>query len=288
MYKLKGSDHVYSDKEFPVAAVDQHKIAKTFYISCSKVGQDPSRSGRSQQLKIVKEFPKQSPHNSKGKQTNQGVGKEVKMSRCGKPLVHDAFISHGNITHNEGFYHTHLTREEQAKRYYEEPNVYRNKCGLGFEQVDTRTCFRCNEVGHIVDNCPLLAHLRSQPKQTAPISHQKIRPQQTSSRNKSGLNKRKFSNFEKEKIQKERKKEVKMILKNLNTSNGFVSDSSENSSDQSKFYQKRAFKHQVWLPKDIEITGGASNAPTGQWMDVTVQDDHGRPKTIWAWVPNSN
>ena len=50
------------------------------------------------------------------------------------------------------------------------------------------------------------------------------------------------------------------------------------------YYHKKCFnKYQVWIPKGsmekLEI-------PKGKWMDITLQDDHGRPKTIEAWVLN--
>jgi hypothetical protein len=98
----------------------------------------------------------------------------------------------------------------------------------------------------------------------------------------------KLSNSDKEKLQKQRKKEVKKINKILTSSDESSSRSYE-TVDQSNYYHKRRYnKQQIWLPKPPDISGGATSAPTGKWLDITTHDDHGRPLTVKAWVANKN
>ena len=55
-------------------------------------------------------------------------------------------------------------------------------------------------------------------------------------------------------------------------------------------YQKKTLsKQQQWKPKaNTPISGSASTSPGGEWLDVIRNDADGKPKTIKAWVPNSN
>ena len=45
---------------------------------------------------------------------------------------------------------------------------------------------------------------------------------------------------------------------------------------------------EIWIPKPVTVSGGATSIPNHREMDVTILDDDGRPKSVKAWVPLSN
>ncbi|KAI3724985.1 hypothetical protein L1987_64755 [Smallanthus sonchifolius] len=65
---------------------------------------------------------------------------------------------------------------------------------------------------------------------------------------------------------------------------------------QSTVYHKQSLhKQHVWKAKSDDASddctsksSGCSKSPQGQWMDCTVVDETGKPKTVKAWVPNLN
>ncbi|MFS8008558.1 putative transcription factor interactor and regulator CCHC(Zn) family [Helianthus anomalus] len=104
--------------------------------------------------------------------------------------------------------------------------------------VEQRSCFECCEYGHIIKNCPYLTNGKSKD------------PRLVKQREK--------------KQKKKQRKEVKKVLKPE------VIQTKSVKSDVKHEKQK-----QIWIPKPVTDSGGATSIPNHREMDVTILDDDG-------------
>ncbi|MFS8003647.1 putative transcription factor interactor and regulator CCHC(Zn) family [Helianthus anomalus] len=130
---------------------------------------------------------------------------------------------------------------------------------------ERRSCFECCEYGHIIKNCPYLTKGKS--KLDAPHGNNYHKRSASPKQDPRLVRQR----------EKKQRKEVEKVLKPE------VIQTKSVKSDVKHEKQK-----QIWIPKPVTVSGGATSIPNHREMDVTILDDDGRPKSVKAWVPLSN
>ncbi|KAJ0887198.1 putative transcription factor interactor and regulator CCHC(Zn) family [Helianthus annuus] len=157
-YTLNDSDKLYSDKEFPIRSVRFEMIKKVFKmteINISEIkdlnltGKPKKYTSRVQQRLNKKKgynsgsgFQKKPNHNGNFKKKGLGFipPENYKNDKISK--TNTKFVSGGSA------------EEEQKKPFWKQSKqeflAEKKRIGTGvFHRKDTRTCFKCNEVGHI-------------------------------------------------------------------------------------------------------------------------------------------
>ena len=133
--------------------------------------------------------------------------------------------------------------------------------------VERRSCFECCEYGHIIKNCPYLTKRKS--KVDAPHGN---------NYHKRSVSPKQDPRLVKQREKKQKKKQRKEVEKVLKPE---VIQTKSVKSDVKHEKQK-----QIWIPKPVTVSGGATSIPNHREMDVTILDDDGRPKSVKAWVPS--
>ncbi|KAJ0940426.1 putative transcription factor interactor and regulator CCHC(Zn) family [Helianthus annuus] len=162
-YILNDSDKLYSDNEFPIRSVKTEMIKKVFKLTEINISEikDLNLSGKHKpytsriKQKINKKmcygggygFQKKPNHNGNLKKKGLGFisSENYKNQKTYKPKT--KFVSGGS------------SEDEQKKPFWKQSNqeflaeVKKNVRKFA-QRVDRRTCFKCQEVGHIAWNCP--------------------------------------------------------------------------------------------------------------------------------------
>ena len=150
--------------------------------------------------------------------------------------------------------------------------------------VERRCCFECGTKGHIVMNCP---YLQKPGRRVETVSKRKPIVSKSSV-----LKPKVNSPTQQQKHQNDVKGKAKV-------DESLPSDSSTPHIQKVKpstVYHKQSFhKQQMWKAKSTAVSAenkstscGATTQPLGNWVDLKVLSDDGKPKTVRAWVPNSN
>ncbi|KAI3786627.1 hypothetical protein L1987_40450 [Smallanthus sonchifolius] len=158
------------------------------------------------------------------------------------------------------------SKTHQSENQYRSPRL-----------VERRYCFECGIQGHVVVNCPYLQ------KPSKRVNH--------FPENKQKFLKSKSNSFTQQQVHQ---KKVKQKMHDL-----LVSDSSSTPVQivkQSTVYHKQSLhKQHVWKAKSDDASddctsksNGCSKSPQVQWMDCTVIDETGKPKTVVLYNPISN
>ncbi|KAJ0832759.1 putative transcription factor interactor and regulator CCHC(Zn) family [Helianthus annuus] len=162
VYTLNGSDKLYYNKEFPIMSIKTELINKTFKLVEVNIPE----------LKVLKSFEKSKKYTSRVQQRlnkkkgyNSGPGFPKKPSQnCSYKKKVLGFIPPKNDKNMKNskikseFVSGGSSEEEQQKPFWRQSNkeflAERRKNGDDICYLrETRTCYRCNEAGHIAWNC---------------------------------------------------------------------------------------------------------------------------------------
>ncbi|KAM0041222.1 putative transcription factor interactor and regulator CCHC(Zn) family [Helianthus debilis subsp. tardiflorus] len=163
VYTLNGSDKLYYNKEFPIMSIKTELINKTFKLIEINIPE----------LKVLKRFEKPKKYTSRVQQRlnkkngyNSGPGfqKKPNQNRSYKKKGLGYVPPENNKNEKNSKTKTEFvsggsSEDEQKKPFWRQSNQEflseRRRNGTGvFHLRETRTCFKCNEVGHIAWNCP--------------------------------------------------------------------------------------------------------------------------------------
>ncbi|KAJ0457842.1 putative transcription factor interactor and regulator CCHC(Zn) family [Helianthus annuus] len=162
VYTLKGSDKLYYNKEIPIMSIKTEQINKTFKLTEINISE----------LKGLKSFEKPKKYTSrvqqrlnkkKGNNSGSGFQKKPNQNRSYKKkglgfIPPENHKNDKNSKTKTEFVSGGSSDEEQKKPFWKQSNqeflAERKRNGAEvFYQRETRTCYRCNEVGHIAWNC---------------------------------------------------------------------------------------------------------------------------------------
>ncbi|KAJ0752910.1 putative transcription factor interactor and regulator CCHC(Zn) family [Helianthus annuus] len=162
VYTLNGSDKLYYNKEFPIMSIKTELINKTFKLIEINIPE----------LKVLKNFEKSKKYTSRVQQRlnkkkgyNSGSGFQKKPNQNGSYKKKGlGFIPPENYKNDKSsetkteFVSGGSSDEEQKKPFWKQSNqeFLAEKRKNGVEVVyqrETRTCYKCNEAGHIAWNC---------------------------------------------------------------------------------------------------------------------------------------
>ncbi|KAJ0467775.1 putative transcription factor interactor and regulator CCHC(Zn) family [Helianthus annuus] len=163
VYTLNDSDKLYYNKEFPIRSVKTEMINKAFKLVEINIPE----------LKVLKNLEKPKKYTSRVQQRlnkkkgyNYGSGFQKKSNHNGSYKKKGlGFTPPENYKNNQisktntKFVSGGSAEEEQKKPFWRQSNqeflAEKKRKGTGvFHPKETRTCFKCNEAGHIASNCP--------------------------------------------------------------------------------------------------------------------------------------
>ncbi|KAJ0556425.1 putative transcription factor interactor and regulator CCHC(Zn) family [Helianthus annuus] len=161
-YTLNDSDKLYNDKEFPIRSVRFDMIKKVFKMTEINISEikDLSLNGKS---KKYTSRVQQRLNKKKGYNSGTGFQKKPNQNRSYKKKGL-GFIppeNHKNVKKSKTkteFVSGGSAEEEQKKPFWRQSNQEflaekkKNETGVSHSK-ETRTCYKCNEVGHIAWNC---------------------------------------------------------------------------------------------------------------------------------------
>jgi hypothetical protein len=162
------------------------------------------------------------------------------------------------------------------------------------EYKERRTCFRCNVVGHLVADCPLLDKVRQLSQKTQlPIAiQQSPRRSQPSHEERERIERDlKWKKKQTKQVEKavtqtpirilKRGEQIPQSCKTIVKPQLGEGSSSSSVVDQQSFYHKRFYnKKQLWLPKETEIPGVSSVSHSGSSSSSkTVKSKSQSPKS---------
>ncbi|KAM0070479.1 putative transcription factor interactor and regulator CCHC(Zn) family [Helianthus debilis subsp. tardiflorus] len=162
-YTLNGSDKLYFDKEFPIFEMIK-KVFKMTEINISVIKdlnltEKPKKYISRVQQRINKkmgynyglEFRKKPNHNGNFKK--KGLG-----------FIPPENYKNEKISKNTKFVSRPSAEEEKKSSFWRQSNqeFLAEKKKNEVQRKETRTCFRCNEVGHIAWNCPLATKIKQE------------------------------------------------------------------------------------------------------------------------------
>ncbi|KAF5822208.1 putative transcription factor interactor and regulator CCHC(Zn) family [Helianthus annuus] len=171
-YTLNDSDKLYSDKEFPIRSVQMEKIQKVFKLTEINISEikdvnlteKPKKYTSRVQQRLNKKkgyssgsgFQKKPNHNSNFKKKGLGFippenHKNEKISK-----TKTVFVSGSSSEEEE----KNSFWKQSNKEFFVEKQKY-EKNGAN-KKRETRTCYRCQEVGHIAWNCPMATNTKQE------------------------------------------------------------------------------------------------------------------------------
>ncbi|KAJ0445500.1 putative transcription factor interactor and regulator CCHC(Zn) family [Helianthus annuus] len=162
-YTLNDSDKLYSDKEFPIRSVRFEKIKKVFKMTEINISEikDLNLTG-----KPKKYTSRVQQRLNKKKGYNSGSGFQKKPNHNGsykkKGLAFippENYKNEKNFKTKKEFVSGGSAEDEHKKPFWKQSNqeflAEKKRNGTGvFHPKETRTCFKCYEVGHIAWNYP--------------------------------------------------------------------------------------------------------------------------------------
>ncbi|KAJ0827499.1 putative transcription factor interactor and regulator CCHC(Zn) family [Helianthus annuus] len=163
VYTLNGSDKLYYNKEFPILSVKTDLIKKTFKLIEVNIPDLKVLKNLSDKPKKYTSRVQQRLNKKKGYNSGPGFPKKPNQNRSYKkkglgfiPPENDKNMK--NSKTKSEFVSGGSSDEEQQKPFWRQSKreFLAEKKKNGDEicyQRETRTCYRCNEVGHIAWNC---------------------------------------------------------------------------------------------------------------------------------------
>ncbi|KAJ0616280.1 putative transcription factor interactor and regulator CCHC(Zn) family [Helianthus annuus] len=159
-YTLNNSNKLYFDKEFPIRGVKTEIIKKVFKLTEINISE----------IKDVNHSGKPKPYTSRIKQRiNKKMGYSYGSDFRKKPNHNGNFKKKGlgfippenykneKISKNTKFVSGTSAEDEKKSSFWRQSNqefLAEKKKTEAHQRKETRTCYRCQEVGHIAWNCP--------------------------------------------------------------------------------------------------------------------------------------
>ncbi|KAF5795141.1 putative transcription factor interactor and regulator CCHC(Zn) family [Helianthus annuus] len=162
VYTLNDSDKLYSDKEFPIRSVRFDMIKKVFKMTEINISEIKDLDLTGKPKKYTSRV-QQRLNKKKGYNFGSGFQKKPNQNRSYKKKGL-GFISpenHKNVKNSKTkteFVSGGSSEDEQKKPFWRQSNQEflaekkKNRTEVSYLK-ETRTCYRCNEVGHIAWNC---------------------------------------------------------------------------------------------------------------------------------------
>ncbi|KAM0052030.1 putative transcription factor interactor and regulator CCHC(Zn) family [Helianthus debilis subsp. tardiflorus] len=252
-YTLNDSDKLYSDEEFPIRSVKTEMIKQVFKLTeiniseikdLNLVAKPKKYTSRVQQRLNKKKgydygsgYQKKPNHNGNLKKKGLGFNSSEnhKNQKTYKPKTN--FVSGGS------------SEDEQKKPFWKQSNqeflaeVKKNVRKFA-SRIDRRTCFKCQEVGHIAWNCPK-------------TNYQKQGVSSTSDLRKTCVDKKEQS--------------VKIVKK-------FENSTSEEGESSNRFYKRRGdLSKQKWVVKSESNSDNESDSIKSEESLVEKKIDNSVP-----------
>ncbi|KAJ0453375.1 putative RNA-directed DNA polymerase [Helianthus annuus] len=236
MYKMKGSDKLYSDHDFPIENVNVGKLRNVFKLIEIDVSEIEGLKQTKRQMNFEKDkayykkpvVPPRFYNNNKNKWSGgyQGGKKFQRKNFQNKKFVEKkVFVTSSSSLSDEESKIFSKSNKEFFEKKASQPQ------SEGTSRVfDTRTCFKCNQVGHIARKCTNL-----KPK-TEAVETQK---RKVDVKGKAPLV------VEKKVLTNDNTKVKTEPVKNVVTKND-------------KFYKRVASSQQTWKPKVVETKTSSS------------------------------
>ncbi|KAJ0601420.1 putative transcription factor interactor and regulator CCHC(Zn) family [Helianthus annuus] len=167
MYKMMGSDKLFSDSEFPIENVNMNKLTNVFKlveVELSAVNNLNRKKDRVYNKKTG--YPPRFYNNNRNNWSGGYQG--------GKPFQKKN-VSHKRFVEKKKFVNSSSSLADEEKEIFSKSNkeFFEKRASQAQSEgtsrvTDTRTCFRCEQVGHIARKCTYV-----KPKTEAVKVHQK-------------------------------------------------------------------------------------------------------------------
>ncbi|KAF5803479.1 putative transcription factor interactor and regulator CCHC(Zn) family [Helianthus annuus] len=161
VYTLNGSDKLYFDKEFPIRGVKPEMLKKVFKLTEINISEikDLNLNGKPKfyTSRVQQRLNKKKSYNSgSGFQKKPNQNRSYKKKGLG--FTPPENYKNEKISKTNTKFVSGTSSEEEAKSsFWKQSNqeflAEKRKNGA-YVKKETRTCFRCNEAGHIAWNCP--------------------------------------------------------------------------------------------------------------------------------------
>ncbi|KAJ0441294.1 putative transcription factor interactor and regulator CCHC(Zn) family [Helianthus annuus] len=159
MYKMLGSDKLFSDSEFPIENVNMNKLTNVFKLVEVELSAVNNLSQKKSKMRFEKEkvYNKKSvnpPRFYNNNRNNQSGGYQGGKSYQKRNVPNKRFVEKKKFVNSS----SSLADEEKEifsksnKEFFEKRASQSQSEGTN-RVADTRTCFRCNQVGHIARKC---------------------------------------------------------------------------------------------------------------------------------------
>ncbi|KAJ0533621.1 putative transcription factor interactor and regulator CCHC(Zn) family [Helianthus annuus] len=162
VYTLNDSDKLYYNKEFPIRSVRFDMIKKVFKMTEINISEikdlNLSRKPKKYTSRVQQRLNKKKGYNSgSGFQKKPNQNRSYKKKGLGF-VPPENYKNDINSKTKTEFVSGGSSEDEQKKPFWRQSNqeflAERKKNGTEvFYQRETRTCYKCNEVGHIAWNC---------------------------------------------------------------------------------------------------------------------------------------
>ncbi|KAJ0851127.1 putative transcription factor interactor and regulator CCHC(Zn) family [Helianthus annuus] len=250
-YTLSDSDKLYSDKEFPIRSVRFDMIKKVFKMTEINISEikDLNLTGKPKKYtsRVQQRLNKKKGYNSGSsfqKKSNQNRSYKKKGLGFIPPEYHKNMENSKTKTE---FVSGGSAEEEQKKPFWRQSNQEflaekkKNETAMP-RSKETRTCYKCNEAGHIAWNC------------------------QKNAKTKQGVSKK----LKEKVVDIEPPTEKFKIFENSTYEVGECS--------KKNFYKKKEKDNQVWVVKKVDVNVGNESGSTKPEeshveMKISVNDD---------------
>ncbi|KAJ0442729.1 putative transcription factor interactor and regulator CCHC(Zn) family [Helianthus annuus] len=162
-YTLNDSDKLYSNKEFPIRSVRFDMIKKVFKMTEINISEIKDLNLNGKPKKYTSRV-QQRLNKKKGYNSGSGFQKKPNHNRSYKKqglgfIPPENYKNEKNSKTKTEFVSGGSAKDEQKKPFWRQSNqeflAEKKRNGTGvFHPRENRTCFKCNEAGHIAWNCP--------------------------------------------------------------------------------------------------------------------------------------
>ncbi|KAJ0613912.1 putative transcription factor interactor and regulator CCHC(Zn) family [Helianthus annuus] len=171
-YTWNDSDKLYSDEEFPIRSVQVEKIKKIFKQTEINISEIKDVNLNEKPKKYTSRV-QQRLNNKKGYSSGSGFQKKPNhngnFKKKGLGFIPPENYKNEKIFKSKTKFVSGTSLEEEAKSsFWKQSNkefLAKRQEGMkngAYQRKETRTCFRCQEIGHIAWNCPLATKIKQE------------------------------------------------------------------------------------------------------------------------------
>ncbi|KAF5759610.1 putative transcription factor interactor and regulator CCHC(Zn) family [Helianthus annuus] len=167
VYTLNGSDKLYFDKEFPIRGVKPEMIKKVFKLTEINISEIKDENlivkPKFYTSRVQQRLNKKKGYNS-GSSFQQKPNHNRSYKKKGLGFTPPENYKNGKFSKTNTKFVSGINSEEEKKcSFWKQSNqefLAEKKKNGAYVKKETRTCFRCNEVGHIAWNCPKATNIK--------------------------------------------------------------------------------------------------------------------------------